>query len=146
LRSGKPTEGAKITERVVLDSFAILAFLARESGAERVASVLVRGEPWMTLVNLGEVAYIIERVKGKAAADDIFANLLAPQRTDGVPIRWLSLDAGLVRRAASLKARGGLSYADCFAAAAAAFLDCPVLTGDPEFTVAEKAGIRVAWL
>jgi hypothetical protein len=39
-----------------------------------------------------------------------------------------------------------MSYADCFAAAAAARLDCPVLTGDPEFAAAEEAGIRVDWL
>jgi predicted nucleic acid-binding protein len=48
--------------------------------------------------------------------------------------------------AASLKATGGLSYADCFAAAAAAILNCPVLTGDKEFAVAEGAGISVEWL
>ncbi|MGI8824818.1 MAG: PIN domain-containing protein [Chloroflexota bacterium] len=51
-----------------------------------------------------------------------------------------------MRRAASLKATGGLSYADCYAAAAAALLDCPVLTGDPEFVAAEKVGIAVSWL
>jgi PIN domain nuclease of toxin-antitoxin system len=136
----------KTSERVVLDAFAILAFLAGEPGAERVGAVLTVGEPWMTLVNLGEVAYVVERAHGKAAADDVFANLVAPERPEGVAVRWLPVDAALVRRAASLKALGGLSYADCYAAAAAAVLDSPVLTGDPEFSVAEKAGIRVAWL
>ena len=52
----------------------------------------------------------------------------------------------LVRRAAAIKARGGISYADAFAAAAASVLDCPVLTGDPEFRVAEEAGVTVRWL
>jgi predicted nucleic acid-binding protein len=52
----------------------------------------------------------------------------------------------LVRRAASLKAQGGMSYAECFAAAAAAMLNCPVLTGDPEFAKAAQAGILVEWL
>lgn len=100
----------------------------------------------MNLVNLGEVAYIVERALGKAAADDVYAGLLADERASGVPIRWLPVDAELVRRAASLKATGGLSYADCFAAATAAILNCPVLTGDPEFSMVEKAGIRVEWL
>jgi hypothetical protein len=59
----------------------------------------------------------------------------------GFQERWCS-----VREAASLKSRGGMSYADCFAAAAAYLLDCPVLTGDREFTVAEAAGIAVEWL
>jgi PIN domain nuclease of toxin-antitoxin system len=137
----------KTSERVVLDSYAILAFLEGEPAAQRVTDVLTSGDPWMTLVNLGEVTYIVERARGKAAADDVYANLLAQQRPGGgVPIRWLAVDEVLVRRAASLKAQGGLSYADCFAAAAAAILDCPVLTGDPEFVIAERSGISVTWL
>lgn len=101
----------------------------------------------MTLVNLGEVAYIVERARGRAAGDTVFANLLANERPGGgKPIRWLAVDETLVRHAASLKASGGLSYADCFAAASAAILDCPVLTGDPEFAAVERAGIAVQWL
>lgn len=89
----------------------------------------------------------MERNRGLAAADDVYALLLATERPGGsAPIRWLPVDHALVRRAASLKAAGGMSYADCFAAAAAAILDCPVLTGDPEFRAAERAGIKVAWL
>lgn len=130
----------------MLDTFAVLAFLAGEPGAEQVAAVLNHGEPWMTLVTLGEVAYIVERAKGKAAADDVFANFLAPERPEGVAMRWFPVDASLVRRAASLKVLGGMSYADCFAAAAAALLNCPVLTGDPEFEIAERTGVRVTWL
>ena len=138
---------AKTYERVVLDTFAVLALLQGEPAAQRVADVLSNGEPWMTLINLGEVTYIVERARGKAAADTVFANLLAEQRPDGgKPIQWVPVDQKLVHRVASLKAAGGLSYADCFAAAAAAMLDCPVLTGDPEFAVAEQAGIVVEWL
>lgn len=137
----------KTSERVVLDTFAVLAFLDGEESAQRVADVLDHGEPWMTLVNLGEVAYIVERGRGKAAADLVFANLLADERPGGgQPIHWLPVDEVLVRRAASLKAMGGLSYADCFAAAAAAVLDCPVVTGDREFMVLQQAGIAVEWL
>jgi predicted nucleic acid-binding protein len=101
----------------------------------------------MTLVNLGEVTYMVERTHGESAADRVFANLLADERPAvEQPIRWLAVDATLVRQAATLKALGGWSYADCFAAAAAAILDCPVLTGDPEFVRAEQAGIAVTWL
>jgi predicted nucleic acid-binding protein len=101
----------------------------------------------MTLVNLGEVAYVLERSRGRAAADEVFANLLSDEPVEGYrPISWLPVDARLVREAASLKSRGGMSYADCFAAAAAYLLDCPVLTGDHEFKAAEAAGIAVEWL
>ena len=100
----------------------------------------------MTLINLGEAAYIIERHGDRSAADRLWAQMLSQQRPGGVPVQWLPVDERLVRQAASLKARGGMSYADCFAAAAAAILQCPVLTGDPEFAVAERAGIEVSWL
>jgi hypothetical protein len=101
----------------------------------------------MTLINLGEVAYILERDRGVATADSVFADLLAEQRPGGSPpIRWIPVDHALVRSAASLKARGRLSYADAFAAAAAGLLGCPVMTGDPEFAAAEALGIAVRWL
>lgn len=136
----------KIPDRVVLDSYAVLALLNGEAVGHRVTEVLTHGEPWMTLANLGEVTYIVERARGKADADDVFANLLAEQRPKSVAIRWYPVDEVLVRRAASLKSAGGLSYADCFAAAAASLLECPVLTGDPEFSAVENAGIAVEWL
>jgi PIN domain nuclease of toxin-antitoxin system len=136
-----------MSNRIVLDTFAVLAFLEGEPSGQRVADILTTGDPWMTLVNLGEVTYIVERSRGKTAADVVFADLLADERSDGgVPIHLLPVDQTLVRRAASLKAAGGLSYADCFAAAAAWILECPVLTGDPEFVAAERAGIEVTWL
>lgn len=100
----------------------------------------------MTLINLGEVAYIVEREQGADAANAVWANFLADNHPDGRVIRFLDVDAPLVRRAAAIKAGGGISYADCFAAAAAERLGCPVLTGDPEFAKAEKLGIAVDWL
>lgn len=136
----------KMAERIVLDAHAMLAFLGDEPGAQEVGQILSTGEPWMTLVALGEVAYILERSAGVAAADEVWANLRAEERAGGVPVAWLEVDDTLVRRAASIKARGGLSYADAFAVAAAAVLDCPILTGDPEFRVAEQTGVTVRWL
>ena len=64
---------AKTAERFVLDTFAVLAFLEGEPAAQRVAGVLSGGEPWMTLINLGEVTNIVERARGKAAADTVFS-------------------------------------------------------------------------
>ena len=137
---------ARMADRVVLDAYAVLAFLGEEPGADEVADVLREGEPWMTLVNLGEVAYVLERSLGRTAADEVWANLRAESRPGGVPVRWLEVDDQLVQHAAAIKARGGISYADAFAAAAASLLDCPVLTGDLVFRVAEAAGVAVRWL
>ena len=135
-----------MVDRVVLDAHAVLVFLGEEPGWADVEEILRIGEPWMTLVNLGEVAYILERTSGAAAADEVWANLRAESRPGGTPVRWIDVDDTLVRRAAAIKARGGLSYADAFAAGAASILDCPVLTGDPEFRVAEELGVTVRWL
>jgi PIN domain nuclease of toxin-antitoxin system len=135
-----------MADRVVLDAHAVLAFLTEEPGLAEVDEVLRTGEPWMTLVNLGEVAYVLERSSGRAAADEVWANLRAESRPGGVPVRWLDVNDDLVRRAAGIKALGGISFADTFAAAAASSLGCPVLTGDPEFCVAEEAGVSVRWL
>lgn len=140
------TESERMAERVVLDAHAVLAFLGEEPGWKEVGEILRSGEPWMTLVALGEVAYIIERHHGLGAADEAWANLRAEERPGGVRVNWLELDDEVVRRAASIKARSGLSYADAFSASAASILGCPVLTGDPEFRVAEEAGVAVRWL
>ena len=40
----------------------------------------------------------------------------------------------------------GLSYAKAFAAGAVPVLECPVLSCDPEFRVAEETGVAVRWL
>ena len=54
-------------------------------------------------------------------------------------------DLELAARAAWIKLRGGISYADCFAAALAHRDRIPVLTGDPEFRRVEDI-VEVAWL
>ena len=66
--------------------------------------------------------------RGVEAADEVWANLRAQERPGGgQSIRWLEVDEVLVRTAAKIKAGGGISYADSFAAAAAGILGCPVL-------------------
>jgi predicted nucleic acid-binding protein len=54
-------------------------------------------------------------------------------------------DLELAARAAWSKLRGGISYADSFAAALAHRDALPLITGDPEFQRVEDV-IRVAWL
>lgn len=136
-----------MSDRLVLDSQAVLAYLQNEPGAARVRDVLTNGEPWMTLVNLGEVIYVLEREQGREVADAVYRQLLTDDRLPSdVSILWVPVDAELVRRVASIKARGGLSYADCFAAAAAERLHCPILTADREFMSVEQFGIAVEWL
>ncbi|MCX6375220.1 MAG: hypothetical protein NTU88_04140 [Armatimonadetes bacterium] len=44
-----------------------------------------------------------------------------------------------------MKARYAISLADCFAAALAQDLDCPLVTGDPEFKKLEGM-LKIEWL
>lgn len=132
--------------RVVLDAHAVLVFLGREPGWEAVDRALHQTEPWMNLVNLGEVAYVIQRYHGAAQSDLVWSSLRSSRSSDPVAVRWIPVDDVLVRAAADIKAHGGLSFPDAFAAASARQLGCPVLTGDHEFERAEGVGVEVRWL
>jgi PIN domain nuclease of toxin-antitoxin system len=43
-------------DRVVLDAHAVLAFLSDQPDGADVEEIVRIGEPWVTLVNFGEVA------------------------------------------------------------------------------------------
>ncbi len=60
-------------------------------------------------------------------------------------IEAVAVDWALARQAARYKARGGLAYADCFAAALASAWNAPLVTSDPDFKFLEKE-IEVRWL
>ena len=64
---------------------------------------------------------------------------------DNLPIEVVPVDRGLARLAAGFKARGGLSYADAFAAALAKERNAGLLTGDPELKTLENE-IKILWL
>lgn len=111
----------------VLDAWAALAFLQGEQpAADRVLQALESDGTAMCWVNLGEVAYIVERRHGRGAADDAIDDLRARLGAT------VDADAQLTREAARIKVAGGMSYADAFAAATASARDAVLLTGDPE--------------
>ena len=64
---------------------------------------------------------------------------------DTLPIEVVPVNRDLARLAAGFKARGGLSYADAFAAALAKERNAGLLTGDPELKSLEKE-IKIIWL
>ncbi len=130
--------------RVVLDSFALLAFLRGEAGEEKVAALLeragLRDEPLhMTEVNYAEVQYIIIRKDGDDRWTEIARELPA------LPIEFHPATRSLADGAADFKARYKLSLADAFAAALAKERKAEVVTGDPEFKALEKE-IKIGWL
>lgn len=128
----------------VLDSFAILALLQSENGSERVAALLREAErgqcrACMSQINMGELAYILERRFGRERMSETFANLRS------TAIHWVPVDEVRIFAASRLKANHPISYADAFAAALAAELGAVLVTNDPEFETLATL-IQIEWL
>jgi predicted nucleic acid-binding protein len=130
--------------RYVLDSYALLAYLQNEAAAQRVESLLDRAVEGsalihMSLLNLGEIAYLIERRHGTDQCERTLNALGA------FPIAFENVTLDRILAAAHIKARHAISYADAFAAALAQEMDAAIVTGDPEFEQVESF-IDIAWL
>lgn len=128
----------------LLDSFAILAWMQDEDGAQVVEDLLYgakRGEEQvlMNIVNLGEVFYRCARVQDLQFARETL------DRIRLLPIRIIPCPNDLVLQAAEIKAEYPIAYADAFLAATALREDAQVVTGDPEFKKLEHL-IRILWL
>lgn len=118
---------------MVFDAWAIIAYFKAESPAmERVAALLhqaVDGQItlFMSLLNLGEVYYILGRIKNQTFAKEALARLRS------LPINLIAVDEATVLQAATYKMSYPISYADAFALSAAIQLQATLVTGDPEF-------------
>lgn len=128
----------------VLDSFALLAYLGGEAGMPRVRDVLSEASlggcrVLLSLINLGEVMYIIERESGLPQAQAVLAAI------EQLPIEVLPATQDAVLAAAHLKAHYRIAYADAFAVAAAQASGGKVLSGDPEFAAVQGI-VPVEWL
>lgn len=110
---------------VVLDSWALVAYLEDQPAAEVVLRAWVERGAAMCSVNLGESLYVRTRRAGAAAA----TRDIAAARAD---MTVVDPDWELVAAAAAVKARGGISFADAFCVATAQRLELPLWTGDPE--------------
>jgi ribonuclease VapC len=131
-------------ERLVLDAFAIMAYLHEESGADRVEELLKdaddgRLDIWMSTVNLAEVLYKLERRQGAAAVQQFIDNVPA------LAVRFVDADMQLSRGAARVKAAFPVSLADAYATALGQRLDAAVVTGDPDFKRLADV-VAVEWL
>lgn len=135
---------AKKARAIVLDSWAIMAYLEDEPAAERVADIIADanedGTPLlMTVVNLGEVWYIIAREASETEAERSITEI------KHLGIEIIDADWTLVREAAGFKAKHKMSYADGFAAALAKQKKAHLVTGDREFAQLES-DIQIIWL
>jgi predicted nucleic acid-binding protein len=142
--SASPAGAAPSQTIYILDSFALLAFLEGENSTQVVEGILHEAEQGqcqaaMSLINLGEVAYITEREQGLPQAQAVLA---AVQQ---LPLQIIPADQDAVFAAAHIKAHHRLSFADAFAAAAAQESGGVLITGDPEFRSVSDL-IQIHWL
>ena len=128
----------------VLDSYAILVFLFKQPGYEKIMALFEKAsESDKTLLiaapNWAEVCYVVERKVGAAQWHDARAKIL------GLPIEIVAAEQELAEMAGEIKATKKMSLADCFAAALAKRGNADIYTGVPEFRSVEKA-VRVVWV
>lgn len=123
-----------MSNRYVLDAWSLVALLkGEEPAAASVKGLLQRAVVEelflaLSLINLGEVSYVIGRLSGKDAANT------AVQTIRETPIEIIPVDEQAVFAAADYKSMNRISYADAFALAAAVELDATLVTGAPELT------------
>ena len=143
-RTGTGSKRKRKPRPLVFDSWAVLAYLQGEGAAEHLADILAEAMQaeapiFMSVVNVGEVWYIVAREVSATEADRSVATL----RSWGV--EFVAADWPHAKEATTLKSKHRMSYADAFAAALAKARKAELVTGDPEFEqIGDYAGIR--WL
>ncbi|HLV86838.1 MAG TPA: type II toxin-antitoxin system VapC family toxin [Candidatus Sulfotelmatobacter sp.] len=127
--------------RYVLDANALISFFeGREPASGKVRRIISDAlrldlPLFMSAVNWGEVFYMEWRYHGEAKAREAQAYLYR------LPIEVIAADFEGATRAASLKQKHGLGYADSFAVELAIERGAWLVTADPEF---EKLGKTVS--
>lgn len=123
--------------KFILDACALLRLLQDEPGADRIDMMLQgasarKHRVQMHIINLGEVIYSIGKAFGWEVAQR------KREEIQLLPISIIPFSDHMLWKAVELKSKFALSYADCFAAAAAILEDATLLTSDPEFRVVNR--------
>lgn len=128
----------------ILDSYALLVFLEKESNYKKLEVLFTKAIInntflLMSSINYGEVLYIILRECGLEKMQEI------KHIIDTLPIKVVDVDKDLAELAGKFKAFKKMSYADCFVAALAKQKKGRIITGDMEFKEV-KDEIKVFWI
>jgi len=134
--------------RACLDAFAWLAWLQDEPAAAAVQRWLddaeaARAECVTSVISLGEAYYRLVRAERRDEAESLWRMALRGR----LPVSVKDATRRRVRRAAELKSKHAIAYADAFAVATAVEFDAVLLTGDPEIKPLEgHQNLKVEWL
>ncbi|NBC64382.1 MAG: PIN domain-containing protein [Bacteroidetes bacterium] len=129
---------------IVFDTWPLMALFDNEPSAPEVEKIITdssRGDFKLSLsvINLGEIWYSYARIFSEPFADELRVKIKA-MNFDIISVNWQ-----MTQIAARFKVAGGISYADCFAAALAKSKDAPLVTGDREFEQL-KDEIEIIWV
>lgn len=133
-----------MSEKLVLDSFALVSLFHREPGWQTVQAALYEQEKANTRailnwINWGEFFYIVKRRVGAAKATEALRLL------EQLPIDLFPVDQPLVKAAAEIKSEHAVSYTDAFCIATAQRVNGTILTRDPEYR-SVRGLVKIRWL
>ncbi|MCC6227047.1 MAG: hypothetical protein IT195_11670 [Microthrixaceae bacterium] len=129
---------------IILDAYAVLAFLKGERAAPEVRSLLQTDSARLTVVGVAEVLDHLIRIVGvdpeEAALDLAQLGLLDPPPLD----ETTAIAAGMLRARHYDRTRCAVSLADCIAAEATRRTSSRLATSDPHLLdVCHREGIAV---
>ena len=128
----------------IFDSHALLKYLQKEEGYEKVIRLLeeinkLGTMKYINVINLGEILYSTKREFGDQKKLEVLASI------ERLKFTVLPVSNSLVFQAAEFKAQYALSYADCFTLASALEYHAALVTGDPEFKKVEHL-VQIVWV
>jgi len=128
----------------VLDASALLRYLDRESGFERVATLLKQAARedvrlMVSAVNWGEVASVLYKAHNASVARETISKLRA------LPLTITSVNADQAEEAGSFKQDFKTPYADAFAGSLAFREKATLVTADFDFKLASQS-MRIEFL
>lgn len=131
-------------QTIIVDSWAILAFLHKEKGHKQIEKIFKSAarckiKLFVSIINIGEVYYKLIRSVGRQEA------IQTVQSLNKIPIQTISATDELVLKAAEIKAEHPIAFGDCFAVSIALEKKGAILTGDPEFKRVERI-VKIKWL
>jgi predicted nucleic acid-binding protein len=135
---------AKKAKALVLDTWAVIAYLEDEPSAQQIADLIATAHEeetpvYMSVVNVGEVWYTIAREISEGDANGSIKELR------DLRIQFVDADWELTQEAARFKSQHKMSYADCYAAALAKSFKADLVTGDGEFKTVENQ-VKIQWV
>ena len=128
----------------VLDSYAVLALINNEPGAAKVEDILHAAEEEdvqvsMSLINLGEIIYLVEHRWGQEKLREMLAYL------ESSPIEFYEVNLERILNASHIKATHLVPYTDAFTISLCKNIGATLLTGNRELDVV-SGYIDIEWL